>query len=93
MQTNQNFNKTIKAIFEEPNLVKVLCSIYDKEVSKKEMISFLDIEFNDLEKCITKLTANGLLKHRSKDGAKFYSLANEKICDAIINLKDELNKI
>ena len=89
----QNINKTIHEIFEEPNLIKVLCSIYDKEVSKKEIAPFLDIEFIDIENCLRKLTGTGLLKLRLTDGIKYYSLANEKICDAIINLKDELNKI
>lgn len=86
-------NSTIKEIFTEPKLMEVLCSLYDNDLNPAEISSLLDIDLDEVEKCMALLCKAGLVTNKIKDGIEFHSIANTKVCDAILMLKDELYKV
>lgn len=93
MDERNYVNSTIKTIINAPKLTKVMCSIYESELQIKQISTLAALEFSDIEICRQKLINCGLIKCRIKDGQKYYSLVNSKICDAVLNLHDELYKL
>lgn len=86
-------DSTINIIFTEPKYREVLCSLYDNDLRPVEISSLLDINLNEVNDCLELLCKAGLITNKIKDGIKYYSMTNTKICDAILMLKDELYKI
>jgi len=89
----ENFiNETIKTLFTEPKLQNVLCSLYENYLKVDEISILLNLNVDEVEKCLELLCGTGLVIKKEKATATLYSLKNNKVCDAMLMLKDELNK-
>lgn len=93
MNERDYIHNIIKTIFTKPRLTRVMCSIHDRELQTKQIVSLMGLGIDEIEDCIQKLFESGLIKYRIKDNQKYYSLNNSKVCDAVIHLKDELYKL
>ena len=57
-----------------------------------EISILLNLNVDEVEKCLELLCGTGLVIKKEKATATLYSLKNNKVCDAMLMLKDELNK-
>ena len=89
----ENFlNETIKTLFTEPKLQNVICSLYENDLKADEISILLNLNVDEVERCLELLCRTGLVIKKEKATATLYSLKNNKVCDAMLMLKDELNK-
>lgn len=85
-------NTTLESILTEPKLREVLCSLYDNEFTLTEVSALLDIDLHRTEMYLMLLRKAGLVNNKRREDVEYYSLTNNKICDALLMLKDELYK-
>ncbi|MEW6196428.1 MAG: winged helix-turn-helix domain-containing protein [Bacteroidota bacterium] len=90
---DKHVNKLISNLFSDPIYIEILCSIYENEVTASSIASLIDLKENEVIQKLDTLVKNNLVYRKPKGQFYVYSLANPKVCDSILNLKDSFQSI
>jgi predicted transcriptional regulator len=90
MGNSKNVNDILKKIFSSPDLIEIICSLYEREMTLPQIAGQLDYEVSTLINQIQLLKKYKLLRSVNRNGVEYYMSANQKVCDSLINLKDAL---
>ena len=90
---DMQINKLISDLFSDPAYIGILCSIYESEVTASSIASLIDIDEDEVIQKLDTLVKNNLVYRKPKEQFYVYSLANPKVCDSILNLKDSFHSI
>jgi len=83
-------NEIIKNIFSDTNLLEIICSLYERELTPEQLAEQNNLDELHLAEQIKLLEKYKLIRQVNKEGIKYYTSANPKVCDSIISLKDAL---
>ena len=90
---DKQINKLINDLFSDPTYIGILCSIYESEVTASSIASLIDLDENEVIQKLDILVKNNLVYRKLKERFYVYSLANPKVCDSILSLKDSFHSI
>lgn len=90
---DKQINKLISELFSDLAYIKILCSIYESEVSASSIASLIDLDEDEVIQKLNTLVKNNLVYRKPKEKFYVYSLANPKVCDSILSLKDSFHSI
>src|SRR3972149_1955160 len=90
---DNQINKLISDLFSDPSYIEILCSIYENEVTSSSIAKLVELDENEVIQKLDALMENNLVCRRGEKLFYVYSLANPKMCDSILNLKDSFNSI
>jgi predicted transcriptional regulator len=88
-----HINILISDLFSDPNYIEILCSIYESEVTASSIANLLDLNEEEVVQKLDTLIKNNLVYRKPKEQFYVYSLANPKVCDSILSLKDSFHSI
>ncbi len=90
---NSESYEIIAELFYDPGNIKVLCSIYENEVSADAIAQVLGISEPEVMERLAILCKRHLVNRRQKGDGDVYSLVNPKVCDSILSLRDSIEHI
>ena len=90
---DKQINKLISDLFFDPTYIEILCSIYESEVTASSIANLLDLNEDEVVQKLDTLVKNNLVYRKPKEQFYVYSLANPKVCDSILSLKDSFYSI
>lgn len=90
---DKQINKLISDLFSDPTYIKILCSIYESEVTAFSIASLIGLDEDEVIQKLDTLIKNNLVYRKPKEQFYVYSLANPKVCDSILTLKDSFQSI
>ena len=90
---DKQINKLISNLFSDPNYIEILCSIYESEVTASSIANLLGLDEDKVVQKLDTLIKNNLVYRKPKEQFYVYTLANPKVCDSILNLKDSFHSI
>ncbi|HEX2868996.1 MAG TPA: helix-turn-helix domain-containing protein [Ignavibacteriales bacterium] len=93
MLSQSKVDETLRDIFSEPQIINVICSVYEKELTPSAISGFTSLDSEVINGHLEKLTDLGLVKKVKKGSEEYFSLAYPKVCDAILMLKDAVLSI
>lgn len=80
----------IAELFYDPRNIEVLCSIYENEISLGAIVKVLGITESEVTERLVSLCKRHLVNCREEADGTVYSLANPKVCDSILSLRDSI---
>ena len=86
-------NELIAGLFSDSENIQILCSIYENEVSADTIANLLNLNEDEVTKKLELLYNKSLVKRKQKGNGIVYSLANPKVCDYILMLRDSVQLI
>lgn len=90
---NRKSDKLISDLFSDPKNIKILCSIYENEVSAADISDLLNLTEVEVINRLEILYKNSLVSKRKLKNSTVYSLKNPKVCDSILFLRDSFEYI
>ena len=90
---DKQINKLISNLFSDPNYIEILCSIYESEVTASSIANLLGLDEDKVVQKLDTLIKNNLVYRKPKEQFYVYTLANPKVCDSILSLKDSFYSI
>jgi DNA-binding transcriptional ArsR family regulator len=90
---NRKLDKLISSLFSDSENIKILCSIYENEVSAANIASLLNLTEAEVINRLKILYKNSLVSKRKLKNSTVYSLKNPKVCDSILFLRDSFEYI
>jgi len=93
MDYHNNVNETLKNIFSNAGLIDVICSLYEKHLTSLEIGELLNLDNVTIENHLILLLDMKLIKKKSYNKIDSYIVANSKVCDSILMLKDAIYRV
>ena len=87
---NSKSNELIAGLFSDSMNIEILCSIYENEVTADSIANLLNLNEDEVTKKLELLYNKSFVKRSQKENGFVYSLANPKVCDYILSLKDSI---
>ena len=83
-------NELIAGLFSDSMNIEILCSIYENEVTADSIANLLNLNEDEVTKKLELLYNKSFVKRKQKGNGFVYSLANPKVCDYILMLRDSI---
>ncbi len=90
---NEELDKLISGLFSDSKNIKILCSIYENDVSAADIANLLNLTEVEVVNRLEILYKNSLVNKRKLKNSTIYSLKNPKVCDSILSLRDAFEYI
>ena len=92
MDDNAAISNLLSKIFADKINIRILCSLYDKNLCANTISSILNLEIDELEQHLEILVQYKILTKIQNESDVSYYLKEPKVCDSILMLKDALYK-
>lgn len=93
MMDNENVNAILGKIFSHTGYIKVICTLYERELTASEISLKAEEKVEITEIYLKELLKYNIVRKRVVDEVDRFTITDNKICDSVLILKDTLYKI